>query len=250
MQFQQPSISEAASKEQRAAHFNMQKDATITELSPLAEENVEEAAALMVLAFLQSPVYCYIFEGLDEKARLNALAWLFFRNIRLRLSAARCAFDKTSGKMVCCFMLQSPDAGDIVFWTMLSNGILTLPFLYGWRAFTRLLEVKEFHEKLDNGVRDELKGRRYAVLERMVVAPSYQGTGVGSRCLHAALSENAKQGYGVYLTTQEERNVTFYSRLGFKEVRRDANYPFRKSSSSSSIIINAVMILEPRSTSL
>ena len=55
-------------------------------------------------------------------------------------------------------------------------------------------------------------------LERMTVLPSYQGKGVGTASLSNALEDADKLGLVCILGTQETRNVTFYSRLGFKVV--------------------------------
>ena len=45
-----------------------------------------------------------------------------------------------------------------------------------------------------------------------------------SRILGNAIAEAASQGYGVKLSTQEARNVTFYSRLGFTVVGEPEPY--------------------------
>jgi GNAT superfamily N-acetyltransferase len=52
-------------------------------------------------------------------------------------------------------------------------------------------------------------------VQRMVVAPRCQGRGLGSACLSAALRRRVPTGGLVSLSTNEERNVTFYRRLGF-----------------------------------
>ena len=49
--------------------------------------------------------------------------------------------------------------------------------------------------------------------------PSRQGQGIGTRALTAALKETDELGVPVFLCTQEERNVTFYRRLGFRPMR-------------------------------
>jgi GNAT superfamily N-acetyltransferase len=127
---------------------------------------------------------------------------------------------------------------------MLVNGILTMPFLFGLQPFLRLLEVKNHHDKLDRLAQSthRLTGD-YCALERMVVHPNWQGKGVGSRCLAQGLQEAASRQQGVILFTQEERNVTFYSRIGFREVHREKDHPFRPADSTTPVF-NAVMVIE------
>jgi len=195
----------------------------LSELRPLAAEDLEEAAKLAATAFLANPSYGYIFDELCDDL-LEALTWLFTRNIGLRLNAGKCAFDEESGKMVCFFMLQFPDSGEISMWSMIMSGLLTLPFMYGWASYFRLLEIKEYHRNLDRSIKEKV-GKKYVMLERMVVSPEYQGQGIGQKCLAAGLKAAADVGLGMILSTLSEGNIAFYSKLGFKEIYR-ANYPF------------------------
>lgn len=100
-----------------------------------------------------------------------------------------------------------------------SKWLLVLYFLprYGLEAFGR---VAKLAARLD-----ELKHTALAsagvseasclTLERMVVHPSQQGKGLGRKHLGSALAAEAHH-LPVFLTTQEERNTNFYSKLGFK----------------------------------
>jgi ribosomal protein S18 acetylase RimI-like enzyme len=198
----------------------------LSQLCPLVIEKVEEAATLAAHAFLENPSYGYLFEDVgSSRDLLSALTWLFTRNIRLRLSAGRCAFASDSGKMVCFFMLQYPNSGEISTFSMIMSGLLTMPFVHGWTCFFRLLEIKKYHENLDSSIREKV-GEKYVMLERMVVSPEYQGQGIGRQCLSAGLQEAADAGLGMILSTLSVRNVAFYSRLGFKEIHRDSDYPY------------------------
>ena len=201
---------------------------TWSDLAPLAPERVGEAAALAAAAFLHSPGYCYIFEGLSEAKRLEALTWLFRKNFALRLpeGTCRCGFKLNfraepgggggaRAEMVCAFMLQLPGTPGISAWVMVKHGILSLPLRYGLRALRRLLEVMEHHEAVEEAVRAANPGVGFSALERMVVKPGAQGQGLGSRFLGQALAVEARAGRALLLSTQEARNVAFYARFGF-----------------------------------
>ena len=217
----------------------MEKAATVnvTPLQELPYERIDEAAALAADAFIRSPGYCYIFEGLSVAQRRRALKWLFVKNFTVRHGSgvARCAFAE-DGEMACFFMIQTPESGDVGAWTMLRHGILEIIPRFGFTALLRLLEVKRYHEEVAREfIADQQQqqqqqqqgteeAEQWCSLERMVVHPRWQGRGVGSTCLGAALEEVTAKGWGVLLSTQERRNVTFYERLGFsvalREVRR------------------------------
>ena len=67
---------------------------------------------------------------------------------------------------------------------------------------------------MDAFMADVMTGRpRYYCLQRMIVHKEMQGKGVGSKYLGSALKKADEEQVPVFLTTQEARNVTFYSRL-------------------------------------
>ena len=182
------------------------------------------------ISVLHLSIYLFIFSlSLSPSLSIQlALAWLFERNIRLRLplGSAKCAFgsdDKPDApEMVCFFMLESPDTPEISSITMLQNGILQFPFRFGFRAFSRLLSVKSYYERRER----ELLGFQRScmcTLERMVVRPGVQGRGVGSSCLSVAIEGVADTGLGVFLSTQLPKNVAFYRRLGFEVIAEESS---------------------------
>ena len=54
-----------------------------------------------------------------------------------------------------------------------------------------------------------------------VVHPSAQGRGIGTRVLQLVLAEADEAGWPTLLGTNEERNVVFYERLGFRVIHRE-----------------------------
>lgn len=208
-------------------------------LQELPPQCIDEAAKLAAAAFLHSPSYCYIFEGLTEAKRREALEWLFRKNFMIRLGGGvtRCAF--VGDQMVCFFMLLTPSSSEIGVWKMLRAGILQIIRRYGFRSLIRLLEVKAYHERVGSAFLSDLQRpvkhtggneleqtvRGWCQLERMVVHPAWQGRGIGSRCLCEALEEVTAQGWGgVTLSTQESKNVKFYERCGFGVMRSETHH--------------------------
>jgi ribosomal protein S18 acetylase RimI-like enzyme len=61
-------------------------------------------------------------------------------------------------------------------------------------------------------------GEREALIVGVVVLPSYQRRGIGSRMM-AALTE-ALKGTAILLTCEEDENVSFYRQLGFRTHKR------------------------------
>mmetsp|Transcript_3054 Transcript_3054/g.5919 ORF Transcript_3054/g.5919 Transcript_3054/m.5919 type:complete len:267 (-) Transcript_3054:400-1200(-) len=221
---------------------------TVKRLSAGDPNAIKQAASVMAKAFLRSPVYLYMWGDDDDDAGREAfLSFLFERNIQLRPQCCRCVTagpatpeSKGHGRgqredepvVVCSFMFIDPEVTPPSLWEMISVGLLTIPFRFGLTPMLRLLEcVRYFGQSKDKVLGGE---RRALQLERMTVLPSFQGKGIGSRSLRVALGEAKARGLPVFLSTQEERNVRFYNKLGFKVVQKQAFPPPSSSSSSSS----------------
>ena len=180
----------------------------------LTEKRLSEAASVAAAAFEQSPAYVFICgAGKTSSARKAFLTWFFEGNfyIRLNTDCCRCVYE--GDELVAFFMFVKPTVPHPTLWDMLCAGLISGLFSYGLAFVQRLFATKGWFEAREK----EIFGDRETIrLERVVVLPSCQGRGVGSRMLRAALEEADRLGLPVVLHTQEERNVTFYKRLGFE----------------------------------
>jgi GNAT superfamily N-acetyltransferase len=109
-------------------------------------------------------------------------------------------------------------AAKLSMWDLVVGGMWQVPFRFGWATLQRLMALLNAMEgavgkvKQPGGETDH----EFVMLQRMVVLPQCQGKGVGNRALRAILSLNEENGSNVHLDTQEERNVRFYERLGWR----------------------------------
>lgn len=65
-----------------------------------------------------------------------------------------------------------------------------------------------------------MRGKIYLYLLILGVAPAWQGQGLGSRLLRAAIAQSEQEGLPLYLETETERNVAFYARHGFRTIQQ------------------------------
>ncbi len=193
-------------------------------LQSLPRNRRRDAAVLAARAFCNSPAYVHILRG-DNVFRLEALVWLFERNITLVQNASPlsdptfCLFS-TSGSLLSFFWLL-PAAASPTLCSKIRSGLLLFPVIFGFVPFLRLLTLghefdKITREVLQKNIPVASERCRALVLERMVVEPTLQGRGLGSSCLKSALPSDAS--VPIVLTTQLQSNVEFYSRLGFRVV--------------------------------
>ena len=187
----------------------------------LPPDRITEAATLAAAAFDNSPIYNVICgPNCEPEFRQSFLQWLFEHNFRQRIGTDvnRCVLD-SNGKLVAFFMFVSPDTPDVSLWDMIRAGMLKGIFKFGFGVVKRLVTIKEEYEHIEDIVLKKNGYKPIYRLERMVVHPDHQGKGIGSSALKHALKDADDKDLQVMLSTQEERNVRFYERLGFKVVQ-------------------------------
>lgn len=208
----------------------------------LPPEKWSEAAKVMAGAFVDSASYTYIFQR-TPSFRRYILEWLFRCN--LSVVGRKCPeairgllvdsphHEEEGGSsassrkkiVVACFLWTPRAYQKMTVWELFKAGMWQVPFrCYGFATLWRLLEtVNKFDLKKkagDQSPEGQLMNDHEVnsiKLERMAVHPDFQGQGIGSMCLRQMLEdEDSKGDYVVELSTQSERNVRFYERLGFR----------------------------------
>ena len=208
----------------------------------LPVNKIDEAAKLMADAFSNSPGYTFIFQH-DAEYRRKALEWLFQRNLiliqRRCPSSFRGVLDE-SDKLIACFLWTHSSHANISTWDMIKAGMWQIPFRFGTSTLSRLLYAMEHMDqgeldcfqdcvsegKDDSNLKSDVSTKSssslhstnpkpFVRLERMAVHTDYQGKGLGSKVLRSVISETK---IPMRLETQEQRNVRFYERVGYRVV--------------------------------
>jgi len=189
--------------------------ATPQRTTQLAAAQIPAAAALSAAAFLHTPSYAAIVA--DEAERASFLRWLFERNYEWGAEHGVARVVLEGEELIAFFMFERPGLPPPSFVDMVRNGLLTALWRYGLAATRRLLATKSWFEAWEAEVLGPRAGT-VARLERVTVLPARQGRGVGSRALREVADEADAEGLAIVLYTQDARNVTFYSRLGFEVI--------------------------------
>lgn len=182
----------------------------------------------MARAFASSPSYAYIFQQYSQSERESVLEWLFERNIHAVLrknpAALRGVLD-ADNDVVGAFLWEDMPANNLSMAEMLQAGLWQIPFRFGIGTLRRLLETISWFDTMHAKVakqRNNGSDSRFVLLERMAVRPDHQGNGVGTMALRQTMQDLVNGDVQeIRLTTQEERNVTFYQRLGFQVIVED-----------------------------
>lgn len=205
------------------------------ETAKLTSQDFNLAADLLATAFFDNPSHIYIFP--DRNNRLKAIQWTLKCNLNLNYqqyidkslhsqnlteanilhhSFALVEENQPPGtRQIKAMAFWNPPESDSVSWlSMIKEGLLTMPFRFGWGSFQRMFTVLE---DIATTKKQVLNGTPAWYLNNMVVAPELRGKGIGTQILKEQLQTVvAPSGYPAILMTQKETNVRFYERLGFK----------------------------------
>lgn len=188
----------------------------------LTTPDLDCAADLLAVAFYDNPSHIYIFP--DNHNRLKAIRWMLRCNLNLNLntqkyigqSFALVEPNQPPGvrKIKAMAFWNPPKSPPVSFLSMVKEGLLTMPFRFGWGSFPRLLEVLK---GIDAAKQQTLHNCPAWYLNNMVVSSELRGMGVGTKILGEQLQKVVEpSGFPAILMTQKEANVRFYQRLGFE----------------------------------
>jgi GNAT superfamily N-acetyltransferase len=161
-------------------------------------------AQILAAAFHNDAMFVFIEP--DGERRRRVLPWFFGRAIRIGRHLGRVDIDP--GRGVAIWLRPGAHFGML---EILRSGLVLAPLHFGRSAMKRFGRLASAFEAAGTRVR----GDRYWHLFILGVEPGHQGQSVGRGLLAPVLAQADAAGERSYLETLEERNLAFYSRLGF-----------------------------------
>lgn len=188
----------------------------------LDRSQIATASEIAAKAFEDNPVFNYLIPD-DLESRSQALTWLTSKAI------AYCIQHK--------HIYTTSDLQGIAAWLppgafssqpiqllqmALQLQLYALPSKVGWNHLGQWLNFLSVTEQAHQQDMGDLP---HWYLGIMVVHPSFQGKGVGSRLLQPILQRASDEGLACYLITFTEQAVCFYQKNGFEIVRNQKIAP-------------------------
>jgi ribosomal protein S18 acetylase RimI-like enzyme len=181
----------------------MQSEKTIS----LEKAHTGQAMVALGRAFANDPLMKYVLPA-DDK-RLCATPELYGGIIRYALLYGK-AYTTPTVDGAACWL--PPERSSPTLLRMLRAGMLKVPLLLGWKSYQRLNEFEAQAEILHK--RHATKPHWY--LWALGVDPMSQGKGTGGILLQPMLAQADAEKMPCYLETQNEKNLPFYEKHGFK----------------------------------
>ncbi|ESA33640.1 gcn5-related n-acetyltransferase [Leptolyngbya sp. Heron Island J] len=188
----------------------LQQSSDVIQLQP---SQVLDAGMVAAKAFADDPVFTYIIAD-DREFRLQSLTWLMhklvvystqYNHVYTTQDLEGIAAGLPPGKL-------SSNPLELLKMTW-ELQLYALPTKFRWnrlgRCLTLLSAVEQAHQQ-------DMGDCPHWYLGLMVVNPTAQGQGVGSRLLQPILQRAIHEGVACYLVTFTEQAVRFYQKHGFE----------------------------------
>ena len=186
--------------------------------------------------------------------RIEAITWFISRNLSMLSNNEHIyvIIDKQT-KSICGFaMLVNSVVDTHSIFDMLRVGLLSVPYVFGFKTLKRLLAVMDEFDTSEHSVLQQyyIGYKRYKRihktdksnktvelqttlrLERVAVAPYLQGQGIGRWLMQTVGQVIQSSQHDSLLVTQNERTVIWYESFGWKLVRSEtlglnSSFPFK-----------------------
>jgi ribosomal protein S18 acetylase RimI-like enzyme len=177
---------------------------------------IEQSQAVRVLtdAYADDIVYSHFFDVPDAMLQNMSRVWNFLITYTLNNGEAY-----TSSNLEGVASWLPPDHTNLEFARVLGTGRAGLQLLNG---IVRLSPRARRNASIFMGIMDELHNdirQPHWYLWNLAVHPDHQGKGIGTALVRDMFSRTEQEGYGIYLETQNPRNVGYYEQLGFVVLR-------------------------------
>jgi ribosomal protein S18 acetylase RimI-like enzyme len=185
-------------------------------LMRVGRADIPRVAALLARAFANDALMCYAIT--DARQRRHLLPWLIGLNVR---DGCRYGAVYATPGLEGAAMWLPPGRTRRTPWRMLRAGMVAAPLRVRWSILRRLAAV----EARAQALHDRYAPEPHWYLAQVGVEPDQQRQGIASRLLHPMLAHVDAQALPCYLETENEANVAFYERRGFRVVAEDASLP-------------------------
>ncbi len=169
----------------------------------------EGAAALLARAFQDDPFYRAILP--DEDKRRKTSFWLHDKVLRYCFRYGT-THTLPSLEGVACWL--HPGQTELTIGRIMRSGLLAMPLRMGPAAFVRFSTYTSYSSKL----RRQKSPDTYWYLWVLGVDLPYQGRGVGGRLIRPVLEQADASRTACHLETENETNLAFYEKRGFRVV--------------------------------
>ena len=177
-------------------------------------DEIEYISKLAALSFGHYPFFDFAFQDSfeSEKEYFKYLEKLHRVHTRANMKCHKCFVGEKNGRIVSAALLQDPSKRRISVWDYIESGGMSLLFPVG---FSKILDFFDVSEEGHLDCAEQYPNAWY--IELLAVDAEMKGGGFGSGMINDCLIPYIRSNAGgeLALTTNTEKNCTFYEKNGF-----------------------------------
>jgi ribosomal protein S18 acetylase RimI-like enzyme len=194
----------------------MKKEKPVMTALPVTASQIKPAAQALSRAFHDDPYYTYIIPDVGRRA--NIMTWLFERILRYGMLYGSVYTTPSVEASAIWLGPQNP----IINWIgAIRTGLFQLALKMKRAEYRRIQLLDKAGDRLHKLV---LPGPHWYLLI-LGVDPTHQGQGMGGALLQPVLEAADRDHLACFLDTNNEKNLLFYERHGFKVVGQEQPDP-------------------------
>jgi len=172
--------------------------------------DIEQAIHVISVAVENDPNKVYYFPDREDRAKHTK--FMVEKLFRSSEKDNRVIIGKVGSQVVGSSMW-FPPGYQISYTSLIRNGLLKTPFLFGLGAFIKMIQSLSIADKGRAEVTGDVK---HWQLFYIGVHPDHQNKGYGAQLLAPVLKESDKTGVPILLENFTDANTRFYERNGFE----------------------------------
>jgi len=184
--------------------------ADLNNLVRLKKSQIKPAAEMLAKAFQDDPLFAYFIP--DASERKDKLP--YFLQFPIRYGVLHGEVYAISPNLEGVATWLPSEKADMSLWRTMRSGLLPMIPKMGKEVLSRLRNFDKYYTPMHK----RHTPFRHWVLNLVGVAPMFQGKGYAGTLLKAMFARIDQEHLPCYLTTENEKNVSFYQHYGFKAV--------------------------------
>ena len=201
-------------------NFKKEKEIELNNLIQLTKDQIEPACRVLTRAFHDDPLFgLHFYPNESKRKKKLPFTMNIFLKYGLRYGEVYATSSNVEGVAI---WVKSPN-DHMTMWRSFRCGGLS----YYVKVRGKAIKIQMSADEFITSIRKRVAPSNYWNLKLIGVEPSYQGKGFGGILLKAMLKQIDRESLPCYLETENEKNISFYQRYGFK-VRDESQIPDSK----------------------
>ena len=182
---------------------------TLEDLYRVQKKDIGLACQVLGKAFHKDPAWIHVIPDEDTRKKKLPTVFEFVLRYSLKYGEIYAPTDNLEG--IAAWVPHT--TVNETLWRIIRSGAIRATIKMGSEIGRR---IQRLFSVIEKDRREHMKDRSYIYLQVIGVLPEFQGKGFGGKLLKSMFAKTDMEGIPIYLETETEKNMSIYSKYGFK----------------------------------